>query len=166
MLNKLLSIIIVIITCSSTPSFAEYFAGVTAYEKEDYNTAYLHFLSAQDDPRAQYYLGQLFYDGNLGTKDWFTGVKWYRKAASNGNAEAMTSLGDCYAKGMGVKQDQTEAMKWYLRGAKKGDTRGMFNVAIYYENGIGVNKNYNEAFKWYLKSANKAIRETLELNLI
>jgi len=39
-------------------------------------------------------------------------VKWYLKAAEQGNANAQKSLGLLYRRGKGVKQDDAEAIRW------------------------------------------------------
>ena len=40
-------------------------------------------------------------------------MKWYRKAAEQGNAKAQYELGKCYHEGKGVEKDMAEAVKWY-----------------------------------------------------
>ncbi|WP_052046260.1 tetratricopeptide repeat protein [Candidatus Paracaedibacter symbiosus] len=52
------------------------------------------------------------------TKDDTEAVKWYRKAADQGHAEAQFSLGYCYNNGEGVTKDYTEAVKWYCKAAE------------------------------------------------
>ena len=47
-------------------------------------------------------------------------VKWYRKAAELGNAEAMTGLGIMYADEQGVIEDDVEAYAWFNVAAAKG----------------------------------------------
>ncbi|MEG1553077.1 MAG: sel1 repeat family protein, partial [Kiritimatiellia bacterium] len=47
-------------------------------------------------------------------------VKWYRKAAAQGYANAQTNLGICYAKGEGVARDEAEAVKWWRKAAEQG----------------------------------------------
>ncbi len=47
-------------------------------------------------------------------------VKWYRKAAERGDADAQFNLGVCYSKGESVKQDRAEAAKWLRMAAKQG----------------------------------------------
>jgi TPR repeat protein len=39
-------------------------------------------------------------------------VKWFRKAAEQGNAEGQYNLGVCYAKGDGVDEDDVAAYMW------------------------------------------------------
>ena len=47
-------------------------------------------------------------------------VKWYRKAAEQGDAKAQWCLGRCYESGDGVIQDKDEAVKWYRMAADQG----------------------------------------------
>ncbi len=47
-------------------------------------------------------------------------VKWFRKAAEQGNAPAQYNLGLCYAKGKGVRKSSKEAEKWFRKAAEQG----------------------------------------------
>ena len=47
-------------------------------------------------------------------------VKWYRKAAEQGYADAQYELGICYRDGYGVAQDKIEGVKWLKKAAKNG----------------------------------------------
>ena len=47
-------------------------------------------------------------------------VKWYRKAADQGNAKAQYDLGVCYRDGVGVTMDAAEAVKWFNKAVDKG----------------------------------------------
>ena len=47
-------------------------------------------------------------------------MKWYRKAAEQGLAEAQYNLGQVYTKGDGVAKDMIEAVKWYRKAAEQG----------------------------------------------
>lgn len=48
-------------------------------------------------------------------------MKWYRKAAELGDAEAMAEIGSLYELGRGVEKDYLEAMAWYRRAMDLGD---------------------------------------------
>ena len=50
-------------------------------------------------------------------------MKWFRKAAEQGIAEAQFILGMRYAAGRGVRQDYAEAIKWYRKSAEQGFAR-------------------------------------------
>ena len=47
-------------------------------------------------------------------------VKWYRKAAEQGDAVAQTNLGAMYAKGEGVPEDYVRALAWFNLAAAQG----------------------------------------------
>ena len=55
------------------------------------------------------------------TKDYEEAVKWYRKAAEQGNAIAQYNLGQNYRLGRGVSVDLTQAKYWYEKAAEQGD---------------------------------------------
>ena len=86
-------------------------------------------------------------------KNYTEAVKWYRKAAEQGNASAQCNLGFCYKKGQGVTQDYYEAVKWYHKAAEQGNTFAQYNLGVCYKNGDGVTQDYYEAVKWYRKAA-------------
>ncbi len=48
------------------------------------------------------------------------GVRWYHKAADQGNTEAQFNLGYMYWKGLGVRQDYVKAHMWYNLAASEG----------------------------------------------
>ena len=50
-------------------------------------------------------------------------VKWYRKAAEQGNAIAQCELGISYARGEGVVKDEEEGLAWMTLAATFGDSR-------------------------------------------
>jgi uncharacterized protein len=54
-------------------------------------------------------------------------VKWFRKAADQGNALAQLSLGGMYANGRGVPQDYILAHMWYNLTAAQGDQDAIKN---------------------------------------
>ena len=103
----------------ATPAWADFQAGVDAYNRGDYETALKEFrpLADQGDAEAQLNLGDLYHFGFLDNKE---AAKWYRLAAEQGNAEAQSNLGLMYENGQGVPQDYQEAVKWYRLAAEQG----------------------------------------------
>lgn len=86
-------------------------------------------------------------------KDDTEGVKWYRKAAEQGDATAQNRLGVMYAGGQGVAKDDSESLKWYRKAAEHGNASAQTNIGNRYANGRGVPKDEDEAVKWYRKAA-------------
>ena len=80
-------------------------------------------------------------------------MKWYRKAAEQGNAEAQSRLGYMYGEGEGVAKDDAEAVKWNRKAAEQGDYSSQDAVGNSYFDGKGVPQDYVEAAKWYRLSA-------------
>jgi TPR repeat protein len=99
-------------------------------------------------------LGNDYYWGRKGKpKDYAEAVRWYRKAAEQGNANGQSNLGVMYMKGYGVEQDYTEAVRWYRKAAEQGDVTGQNNLGVMYQNGHGLKQDYAEAVRWYRKAA-------------
>ena len=87
--------------------------------------------------------------------DYAEAVKWYRKAAEQGNAGAQFSLGFSYIKGEGVPQDYAEAVKWYRKAADQGATAAQLNLGLMYKNGWGGPQDYVQAHKWFNLAASR-----------
>ena len=106
------------------------------------------------DKISQCALAEWYANGRLGLiKDDEEAIKWYRKAAEQGFAEAQYNLGVCYGTGEGVTMDEVEAVNWYRKAADQRYAPAQSNLGVMYETGQGVAKNYTEAVKWYRKAA-------------
>ena len=68
----------------------------------------------------QFETGNKYYYGKGVPKDYHEALKWYRKAANRGHANAQNSLGLMYQNGRGVPQDYSEAVKWFRKAADQG----------------------------------------------
>lgn len=86
-------------------------------------------------------------------KDYDEAMRWYRKAAEQGDASAKNYLGDMYANGHGVAQDYGEAIRWYRESAERGNATGQLTLGNMYFGGEGVAQDYAESAQWYRKSA-------------
>ncbi len=76
-------------------------------------------------------------------------VKWYRKAAEQGDANAQYNFGAMYGNGHGVQQDYAEAVKWYRKAAEQDHAKAQFNLALMYDKGQGMPQDYVQAHMWY-----------------
>ena len=84
-------------------------------------------------------------------------MKWYRKAAEQGDAHAQNNLGAIYNNGQGVARNYFEAVKWYRLSADQGNAGAQFNLGIVYSEGNGVSRDYAEAAKWFRKAAEQGV---------
>ena len=101
------------------------------------------------DVEAQKELAKMYY----ANQDYQEALKWFRKVAEQGDAEAQTYLAEMYAYGKGVKKDYQEALKLYRKAAEQGDATVQNKLAAMYYNGEVVKQDYQEALKWFRKAA-------------
>ena len=114
------------------------------------------------DADAQSSLGQWYQLGieipGLKTpkKDMKEAVKWYTKAAEQGQMKAQFRLGRIYLDGGGeIIKDEKEGIKWFMKAAEQGDAASMNSMGVCYLKGSGVPKDEKEAVKWHEKAAAK-----------
>jgi uncharacterized protein len=83
-------------------------------------------------------------------------VKWYKKAAFQGHAEAQYKLGFNYAIGFGgLQEDHSEALKWWKKAAEQGHASAQYELGGMYYRGEVVSQNYAEAVKLWEKAADQ-----------
>ena len=121
----------------------------------------------QEHPKAQYYLGAMYENGQGVPQDYAEAVRWYRRAAEQGDADAQNNLGGRYYNGQGVPQDYAEAMRWYRQAAEQGLAAAQSNLGVMYDNGLGVPADYVRAHMWYnLAAANGSTKAPKNRDLI
>ncbi len=112
-----------VVVLVAAPAWADFKAGVEAYQRGDYATALTEFrpLAQQGVADAQHYLGAMYSKGRGVPQDDAEALRWYRRAAVQGNASAQFNLGVMYRKGQGVPQDDVQAHLWVNLAAAQGD---------------------------------------------
>ena len=71
--------------------------------------------------------------------------KLYAIASAMGHAKAMTSLAECYEKGIGTKKDSIAAYNFYLEAAELSENGALIPLGKCYLNGFGVNRDFKLA---------------------
>ena len=79
--------------------------------------------------------------------------EWYEKAASKGNAKAMTNLGVLYNN----EGDKEKAKEWYEKATSKGDAYAMNNLGLLYDK----EGDKEKAKEWLEKAAAKGDAEVM-----
>ena len=110
------------IVCHTTHAWADYQAGLDAYNRKDYTTALSEWrpLAEQGHAKAQYKLGLLYANGQGVPQEYERAQQWFEKAAAQGDTRAQHSLGFLYHSGYYVPQDFVQAHKWYSLAAANG----------------------------------------------
>ena|GEM_PF-952197 len=132
--------------------------GLREYDNKEYIKAIKLFQQVANlgYPKAQYKIGEMYSSGDGITEDRTEALKWYRKAAIQGDAKSQCALGDMLSDlGQKGEPDFKEAFKWYQKAANQGNAEAQTSIGFMYAVGHGVKKNRKESFKWYLKAANQ-----------
>jgi TPR repeat protein len=119
---------------------------------EDYMYQKQKRAEHKDNPLVDFKVGYQYENGLGVPQDYAEAMRWYLKAAKQGNANASFRIASLYFKGIGVPQDYQEAMKWSKKAADQGNDNAECAIGYQYENGLGVPLDYAEAMKWYLKA--------------
>ena len=160
----LLSACVSLLAMWSLPVFADFKAGLAAYQKGDYQAAIKAWepLAAEGDTAAQFNLG-VIYEKALGVHRDLTRAAWYyREAAGRGHVKAMLNIGYCYSQGHGVGQSYQEALYWLRRAADAGDATARLNLGTMYYNGWGTERNVEAAIAWTKLAAEAGVKGAAE----
>jgi TPR repeat protein len=88
-------------------------------------------------------------------RDYAEALRWYRKAADQGDPDAQYGLGLMYSLGQGVAQDYAESARWLHKAADQGNASAEYGLGRMYHEGRGLSQNDREAVGWYRKAADQ-----------
>ena len=89
------------------------------YQQKEYEEAkklYAKLAGIDSASRCQYVLGDMYFQGQGGEKDYDKARRLFIQAAEGGNADAQNNLGYIYTLGIGTDTDFNEAKKWLRMG--------------------------------------------------
>ncbi len=90
----------------------------------------------------------------LGTKEnRSAALEWFKRAAAQGNADAMFLCGESYFFGSGCEQSYGRAVRYYASAVNEGHVRAIIELGLCYENGYGVEKNVKRAVSLYRRAS-------------
>ena len=96
-------------------------------------------------------------------KNFEEGVKWLRKSAEQGFAEAQYNLGTSYYFGRGVEQNYAMAVVWFRKAADQGNVSAQNNLGVAFACGIGVEKDPQTGYGWLLLASSSGHKKALEV---
>jgi len=76
-------------------------------------------------------------------------LRIWLESAQSGDAEAQTTVGEIYERGLGTAPDYAKAAEWYRKAADQDHARALFNLGTLYEQGLGVEKDALQALNLY-----------------
>jgi TPR repeat protein len=106
--------------------------------------------------KAQFQLGKAYFDGEKGLdKNMREAVRWFRRAADQGEVDASAYLGWCYERGEGTEHNPAEARRLSLYASNKGHAWAPRTLAGMYRYGRGVAKDEIKAVEFFQMSADR-----------
>ena len=93
------------------PAWADFQAGIDAYERGDYAAAYREWLPLAEEggAEAQFNLGIMYNLGQGVAQSKVTAATWYRRSAEQGDADAQYNLAIMFMNGEGIPQNNVLA---------------------------------------------------------
>lgn len=164
MTRRFLAVLMGLCLSGFDPAWADFQAGVTAYDRGDYKRAFDEWLplAERDDLAAQRNIGQMYRMGRGVPQNFAKAAKWYGRAAERGLASAQVNLGVLYLRGEGVPKDEAEAARWFEQAAKAGSVIAQYHLGMMYEAGLGVKRNPAMAMAWYYVAARRGEPQALQ----
>ena len=104
-----------------------YYNGLGNFIKPNVQEARCWFDKAakQDDGVAQYYLGEIYFEGNGVRKNRKEGFKWYKKSSKSEYVSAQQKLAYCYLNGIGTPKNDDEGYLLLASLALWGDEEAL-----------------------------------------
>jgi hypothetical protein len=117
-------------------------------------------VRVERDAGENFKLGLAYFQGTGDVvQDKVEGVRYFKKAAEQGLAEAQFNLSILYHTGDGVAQDRSEGLKWLIKAAEQGPAEAQHQLGMTYYKGentheqLAAAQDKAEAARWMRKSA-------------
>ena len=85
-----------------------------------------HELARQGNPKAQYYLAEIFEKGLTNEENTRKAIFWYNKSATQGNAYAQNRLGHIYYDGTNTVINYKKAFELFIKSAEQGNVDSQY----------------------------------------
>jgi TPR repeat protein len=82
--------------------------------------------------KAEYNIGCIYLNGNGVKANSKEAIKWFTKASTKNNCDAVFNLACIHDRGHGVPKNIKEALKWYKKAAELGSFDAQYNVGCLY----------------------------------
>jgi TPR repeat protein len=115
-------------------------------------------LAKAGDEDAQVAVARAYEEGNDTDINKVEAAKWFRKAADQGNIEAMFRLARIVSEGaQGIKKSPELAAKLYESAARQGHVEAQNWLGYSYQHGLGIQQSDASAVEWYKKAADAGL---------
>lgn len=114
-----------------------YVTGMNLYEMRRFDEAFEWFSKGDNDPRCDYALGTMYYNGQGVQRNFKLSTEYYAKAAEAGILPAQVSAGFAYANAMGVPENFDKAVHFLKMAVAQGEPAAKVTLAEIYAKGYG-----------------------------
>ena len=145
-------ILLLALTVWTSPVWADFDVGKSAYERGEYAKSLHEFkpLADRGNAKAQHMLGTMYLLGQGVKMDWAEAVKWLRMAAKQGLGEAQATLNNMNVEGkVTPPQSWVKNEKQYREAAAQGDADALFRLGENYYYGWTVQRDDKEAARLF-----------------
>ena len=115
---------------------------------------YLVQSAQQSYAPAQSLLGRLYLSPGI-QQNYHLAQRYLHDAAAQSDILSLTTLGEMYRYGQGVKPDLKRSFQYYYRAAQLGNVEAQALVGLSYQVGNGTPQNYQQAAYWYNRAASQ-----------
>ncbi|WP_047980600.1 tetratricopeptide repeat protein [Ornithinibacillus contaminans] len=119
----------------------------------DWAFTWYEFAALAGNADALYWLGNLYYDGDVVAQDLEKTYTCYQEAAQKGHPDAINNYADMYLRGEYVEKDEKRALELFTVAAKHGVPEAMYTLGYMYENGVGTATDLEKSKEWFIQSA-------------
>lgn len=106
------------------------------------------------DSRAAFMMADIYMNAKE-HQDYAQARQWLRRAADQGERDALYQLGVMHERGLGGPRDLNEAVKWFKLAADQRDPQAQLNLGILHDpRAEGIAKEPETAVQWFVLAAN------------
>jgi TPR repeat protein len=152
----ILLIVVLVLAAGAMPARADFAAGMAAYDRGDYQTAYKEWLPLAETrhTESQYQIGKLHYRGQGVPKNPAEAFRWFRAAADWGHGSSQFIVASMMQENEVPRESDKIIREYYLKAAEYGITNAQYNLGLAYVDGeLGLIKSPSRAFKWFERAA-------------
>lgn len=105
--------------------------------------------------KAEYNVGNGYFNGNGVERDYKKAFEWYSKAADRGHAIAAFNLALCYFNGNHTEIDYNKAFHYASLASENGYVQAMGILGTLYLSGLGTEQDIEKAKYWFKLASDK-----------
>eukprot|EP01134_Creolimax_fragrantissima_P004788 CFRG4788T1 len=126
----------------------------------DMTLDFYKWMADREDTKSRYTLGVMYLQGSFGVERHLpTALSYLELAAADGHMRSMSTVGNMYLYGKGVKVDYKKALSYFKTSARKGDAMGEAGLGYMCLHGLGIGQSFPDALTWFKRASTQGSSE-------